>query len=55
VQSAVSELERALANVQNPRPIHEKLGVAYRKLGKPEIAVGHERMATQTQSSGSVK
>lgn len=55
VQSAVSELERALANVQNPNPIHEKLGVAYRKLGKPEIAVGHERMATKSQSSGSVK
>lgn len=55
VQSAVIEFERALASVQNPTPIHEKLGWAYRKLGKPEIAEGHERLSTQRPSSGSVK
>lgn len=47
VEDAVTELELALASVNDPLPVHQKLGSAYRILGQSEIAERHERIATE--------
>ena len=55
IQAGITELELALANVLNPLPVHEKLGWAYRQLGKLEIAESHERISVQQRSRTSLK
>jgi tetratricopeptide (TPR) repeat protein len=53
VEEAVTELERALTNVIDPLPVHQKLAAAYRMLGQSEIADRHERVATEQRLNAS--